>query len=102
DTSEGEQERPSRKIGERGDLFFIEELIGSKNRDQQKAEHKLWKFLPKKRGTVGDGFGFALAGPIDGVGEHYEADHGVASGLGEHGEFACGVGIKSTGRGRLG
>ena len=38
-----------------------------------------------------------MIGPVDGVGEHNEADHGIASGLGENGELACRVGIEGTG-----
>ena len=99
DASESEQERPAGKIGERSNLFLVEELIGSQNGDQQEPEHELWKFLPQESGSVGDGFRLTLTGPVDGIGEHHETNHRVARGLGEHGKFSGSVGVKCP-RGR--
>ena len=101
-TGEGEEESPAGEVGEGEVLVLGEKVVGGKNGDEKEAEDELGEFLPEESGFVADGFGLALAGPIDGVGENDETDHGVARGFGEDGEFAGGVGIESAGGGGFG
>ncbi len=102
DAGEGEEEGPAGKIREGEILVLGEEVVGGKNGDEEKAQDEFGEFLPEEGGFVADSFGLALAGPIDGVGKNDEADHGVAGGLGEDGEFAGSVGIESAGGGGFG
>ena len=46
--------------------------------------------------------GFFFAGPVDRVTENDEADHGVAGGFCEDGDFARGVGVEISGGGDFG
>src|ERR1700722_17642535 len=77
-------------------------MIGGQDGDQQEAQDEFGEFLPQEGGFVLYGFGLALAGPVDGVGQDYETDHGVAGGLGEDGEFACGVRVEGARGGGFG
>src|SRR5580704_13717585 len=77
-------------------------MIRSQDGDQQEAQDEFGEFLPEEGGFVLYGFGLSLAGPVDGVGQDYEANHGVAGGLGQDGEFACGVGVEGTSGGGFG
>src|SRR5271154_32794 len=102
DACERQKKCPARKIGERADLVLAEKLVGGQHRDEQEAEDELGKLLPEKGCLVADRFCLALAGPVDGVGEHDEADHGVSRGLYEDGEFPGGVGVESACSGGFG
>ena len=84
------------------DLFLGEHAERRRQRDDDEAEHEFWKLVPQERGLVLDGLRFALGRPVDRVGEHDEADGGVARGLGEHGDLAGLLGPKIAGGGCLG
>src|SRR5208283_3731614 len=102
DTGEGEKESPAGEIGESEVLVLGEEVVGGENGNENKAEDELGEFLPEEGGFVADSFGLALAGPVDGVGQNDEADHGVARGFDEDGKFGGGVGIESASGGGFG
>ena len=74
DTGERQEEGPAGEVGEIGVLVVGEEADGGEDGDEQKAEDELREFLPEESGFVGDGLRLAAAGPVDGVGEDYEAD----------------------------
>ena len=102
DAGERKQKCPTRKIGERAYLILAEELIGGQHGDEQKTQDELREFLPEECGFVADRFGLPLAGPVDRVSEHDEADHGVACGFHEDGQFASGVRVQGAGGGCFG
>src|SRR5580692_8230216 len=99
---ESQKKGPTRKIRERSDLLFVEELVRGKHGDEQETQDELGELLPEERGLVAHHLGLALAGPVDRVGQHDEANHGVARGLNQDCQFASGVGVKRTGSSRFG
>src|SRR6202021_2971859 len=66
-------------------------------RDQKESEHELWKLVPQKRSFIGDGAGLSTLRPVDRVGENDEADHGIARGLGKHGDFSGSIRVERAG-----
>src|SRR6476646_2402636 len=102
DACEGKKESPTRKIGERTDLVFVEELEGGEHRDEKETQDELGKLLPEERGLVANCFSLALTGPVDRVCQHNETDHSVARGFHENGQFARGVRVESAGGGCFG
>src|SRR5713226_3170203 len=76
---------------------LVKKWYSRENRNQQEAENELRKFLPEECGLVPDHLGLPAAGPVNRIGEHDEADHRVARGLRENGQFAGRVGVKRTG-----
>ncbi len=95
---------------QRGDAGVGGGSEGGEERDEEEAEDEFRELVPEEGGLVvelGAVRGFAeklalLVGPLDGVEENDEADEGVAAGLGEDGELACGVGVEGSGGGGLG
>ena len=102
DSSEGEQERPARKIGEAAELVFAEDLRRGDGRDGQKAQDEFREFVPEECGLVADLLVAFFTRPVDGVAENDKADHGVAGGLGQHGDFSGGVRIQISRGGDFG
>src|ERR1700722_14346285 len=77
-------------------------MIGGQDGDQQESQDEFGEFLPEEGGFVFYGFGLALTGPVDGVGQNDEDDQGVACGLGEEGKFAGGGGVEGSCGGSFG
>lgn len=100
--SKGQKKRPARKVRDSCDLLLIEKRIRGKDGDQQETEHELRKLLPEKRGLVRYSPGLASAGPVDRVGKYNEADHGVASCLGQHRKLPRSVRVQRASGGSFG
>ncbi len=71
-------------------------MVGGEDRDQKEAKDEFGEFLPEERSFIADRFGLALTGPIDGIRENDESDHGVAGGFDKHGKLGGSVGIESA------
>ncbi len=98
-SGERQQERPAGKIGNRADLFFVEEAVGGQNRNQQKSQHKLREFLPEEGRFVRNVLGLPLARPVNRIAEHHETDHGVTRGLHQHCQLSGSVRVERPGCG---
>src|SRR5580704_18296196 len=99
---ERQKKRPARQIGERAYLILVEKRVGGKDGNEQESQDELGEFLPEERSLVAYSFGLALTGPVNRIGEHDEANHRVARGLHEHGQFAGGVGVERASGGGFG
>ena len=98
----GQQKRPAREVREAGQLWFGEVAERGEQRDEQESQHELREFFPEKSSFVADDLSLSARCPVDRIGEHDEADEGVAGGLGEDGDFAGGVGVERAGGGCFG
>src|ERR1700733_11902908 len=64
---ERQQKSPPGEVSERRSLPFIEKPHRSQQRDHQKSEDKLRKFLPQKCGLSCESFRLPLRRPVDRV-----------------------------------
>src|SRR5271167_621780 len=96
DSGKGEQERPSRQVGERQHLVLGESVEADQQREHEESEHELRELVPQERSFVADVSGLSALCPVDGVGENHEADHGIAGGLGQHSDFARRIGVEGA------
>src|SRR5690242_5239625 len=96
-----QQKRPSRKIPKSSGLRFVEDMKAGKSRDDEKSEYKFRKLIPEELRLVLFELGGFAGSPAQRECEHYESDHSVARGLGQHGEFLCSIGIDCARRNRF-